>query len=160
MSTDSLTLRLVRYRPWLFLLTCLLWSSVHSVPLIVGLLSRSVFDTLSGSAPAGLGVWSLLGLMAATMSGRVLLMWGGVYAWATTLFTLGGLLRRNALAWTKQPLHEVKLVAEVAQDAAAARLAARIAIGDVPTRAPVARSRPGTSSRARARARRARSPCG
>ena len=99
MNTDQLTLRLVRYRPWLFLVTCVLWSSVHALPVVVGLLSRSIFDALSGSAPAGFGVWTLLGLMAATMASRVGLMYAGVYAWSTTLFTLGSVLRRNMLAW-------------------------------------------------------------
>lgn len=99
MTTERLTLRLVRYRPWLFLATCVLWSTVHALPIVVGLLSRSIFDTLSGAAPASIGVWSLLGLMAATMGTRLTLMYGGVYAWSTTLFTLGSLVRRNMLAW-------------------------------------------------------------
>jgi ATP-binding cassette, subfamily B, bacterial len=99
MNTDQLTLRLVRYRPWFFLGTCVLWSSVHALPVVVGLISRSIFDTLSGTAPASIGIWSLLGLMAATMATRVTMMYGGVYAWSTTFYTLGSVLRRNMLAW-------------------------------------------------------------
>jgi ABC-type multidrug transport system fused ATPase/permease subunit len=99
MNTERLTLRLVRFRPWLFILTCTVWSTVHALPLVVGVISRGIFDDLSGAKPAGLDAWTLLGLMAATLFTRLMLMGGGVYVWSTTLFTLNGLLRRNALAW-------------------------------------------------------------
>ncbi|MBC8144410.1 MAG: ABC transporter ATP-binding protein, partial [bacterium] len=99
MTTIQATYRLVRYRPWLFFITCLLWSTVHASPVIVGLIAKAIFDSLTTASPAGFDTWTLLALMIATMATRLTVMVFGVHAWSTTFFTLGSLLRRNLLAW-------------------------------------------------------------
>lgn len=99
MTTVQATYQLVRYRPLLFFVTCLLWSSIHAIPVLVGIIAKAIFDSLSATAPAGLDTWTLLALMVATMATRLTLMVFGVRAWATTFFTFGSLLRRNLLAW-------------------------------------------------------------
>lgn len=77
----------------------MIWSSVHALPVVVGLISRAIFDSLTNVSTAGIDVWTLLALMVATMATRLSLMFAGIYAWSTTLFTLGSLVRRNLLAW-------------------------------------------------------------
>jgi ATP-binding cassette, subfamily B, bacterial len=57
--------RLARYRPVLYL-ACqlsidLLW---YGFPLIPPLIARLFFNWLTGSAPAGVGLWSILALLA------------------------------------------------------------------------------------------------
>lgn len=99
MSTLRYTYTLVRYRPWLFIVTCMAWGAFHSIPLITGLLTREVFNALSGTASAAFDVWTILALMVVTTVARVSIMYGGVYAWATEFYTLGSLVRRNLIEW-------------------------------------------------------------
>ncbi len=83
----------------LFALNCLLWGVHHSLPILAGLITRAIFDRLSGQAAAGFDVWTLLALLAATMTTRIGFMVGGIYAWSTMYFTAGSLMRRNILEW-------------------------------------------------------------
>ena len=57
-------LRLVRFSPLYFLLTVLYGAALFVVlPIPLGLASRAFFDALSGSASAGLNVWSAIALL-------------------------------------------------------------------------------------------------
>ncbi len=89
---------LIRYRPWLYLANCTLWTLVHLSPLVPGLLAKWFFDALTGSAPAGLGPWSLIALTAATALARILFIWGGAEADSLHRFNMKSLLRRNLFA--------------------------------------------------------------
>lgn len=99
MTTIQKTIRIVRYRPWLFLGTSLCWGAFHSLPLVTGLLTKAIFDSLSGKAAVGFDVWTLLGLMVATSITRVSIMMAGVWSWSTVFFTFGSLMRHNLLGW-------------------------------------------------------------
>lgn len=90
---------LIRYRPGLFFLNCLLWGTHHFMPLGIGLTTRAIFDALTGKATAGPNVWTLLAILATIAASRLAIMRVGVYAWSTLYFTLGALLRRNMLEW-------------------------------------------------------------
>lgn len=91
--------QLIRYRPGLFLLNCLLWGTHHFMPLGIGLTTRGIFDALTSKTPAGPNVWTLLAILAILAISRLTVMKIGVYAWSTLYFTLGALLRRNMLEW-------------------------------------------------------------
>jgi ATP-binding cassette, subfamily B, bacterial len=94
--------RVVSYRPVLFSVSFVLWVTFLAIPLATGLVTRMFFDTLSGDAPARIGVWGLLGLLAATEGARILVL---VVFWAAYLVlwpSLEALLRRNMFGWLMQ----------------------------------------------------------
>ena len=94
--------RTARNRPLLSLLSFGLWVAFLILPLLTGLLTRMFFDTLSGDAPAQFGVWSLLGLLAAT-EGLRMIVWVVFWLMYLTLwFSLEALLRRNLFGWLMQ----------------------------------------------------------
>ncbi|MBS1912903.1 MAG: ABC transporter ATP-binding protein [Bacteroidetes bacterium] len=99
MKTLRYTLALIRYNPGLFLLNCLVWGLHHSLPVLTGLLTREVFNTLSGNATTGINVWTLLVLIAAVAAARISIMAYGVRQWSTYYFEASAVLRRNLLRW-------------------------------------------------------------
>jgi ATP-binding cassette subfamily B protein len=91
--------RLARYRPGLFLASCLLQGVVfYLFPLIPGLLVERIFDTLTASAPLTFGIWSLLALLVGAALARVLVLVFGVRAETTLGSTTEALLRHNLFA--------------------------------------------------------------
>ena len=56
---------MIRAHPKLFAVGLLVHIPVFCLALVPGLIVREVFDRLSGQAPAGLNVWTLIGLMVA-----------------------------------------------------------------------------------------------
>jgi ABC-type multidrug transport system fused ATPase/permease subunit len=99
MTTAGFMWRLLAYRPWLFGINLFLWGLVHSLPIVFGLLTRAIFDALSGEAPAGLGVWTLVALLSVTNLGRMGVFAAAFWYWTTYWFTVESLLRRNLLDW-------------------------------------------------------------
>lgn len=109
MTTKPITIapflgQLVRYRPWLYLLNILAWTSITLAELMPGLLAKAFFDTLSGDAPFGLTIWTVIALVGA----GGLLYIGTILCGALTdirhRFTMGALLRHNLLdALLKRP---------------------------------------------------------
>ncbi len=95
MNTRRLIWRLVRYRPWLYGLEVMLWTATGLLPLLPGLLTRTFFDTLTGDAPAHVGLPALLALLVGSYLAR-----SGVGLWAvwvseTFAQTIGALLCKN-----------------------------------------------------------------
>lgn len=99
MKTLRYTIALIRYRPGLFFLNCLAWGTHHSIPVLTGLVTREIFNTLSGTSAAGWNPWTLLVFVAAISASRLGVMVAGVRAWSTFYFTVGALMRRNMLRW-------------------------------------------------------------
>ncbi|HUS15098.1 MAG TPA: ABC transporter ATP-binding protein [Chloroflexia bacterium] len=97
MTTGQLIWRLVRYRPGLYAASLLLWGLFYVMPLANGLILRAFFDALSGHAPAGLGVWSLIALLAAAEAVRLTTVFTGFRVWMTFWFMAEALLRQNML---------------------------------------------------------------
>jgi ATP-binding cassette, subfamily B, bacterial len=97
MKTYQFMWRMIRYRPWLYLLNGTLWALIHVFPLLPGLIAREFFDTLEGKARLGLGVWGLIVLLMATALAQIVLIFSGAMADIRHRFTMSGLLRRNML---------------------------------------------------------------
>ncbi|MGH2370904.1 MAG: ABC transporter transmembrane domain-containing protein, partial [Chloroflexota bacterium] len=97
-TTWQLLWRLMRYRPWLYLANGTLWALIHVSPLFPGLIARGIFDTLSGSAPATIGVTGLIALYVMTGLGQAALIFGGAHTDIRHRFATSALLRRNLLA--------------------------------------------------------------
>lgn len=89
--------RLIRYRPWLYLTDCIVWSLIHMSPLVPGLIALAFFNALAQSTHLSFGVWSLIVLLVMTALARALLILGGALADIPHRFTTSALLRRNLL---------------------------------------------------------------
>jgi len=89
--------RLCTYRPLHFAANMVLWGLFHTLPLAYGVLAKGVFDGLSGSAPAGLNVWTLLALFAFAGALRVGVFLVGFDTFITYNLRVQALLRHNLL---------------------------------------------------------------
>lgn len=89
--------RLARYRPLLFSVAFAAWVLFYLVPLATGLVTRAVFDALTGTSPAGLDIWTLLALFVGVELAR-----GGVFvlatiSWNASYHIMQVVLQRNLL---------------------------------------------------------------
>jgi ATP-binding cassette, subfamily B, bacterial len=88
--------RLIRYRPFMFLLSGLLASFMFYVfPLVPGLIVREVFNTLTGDAKVGFTIWGLIALLVGASVVRAGALLGAVAAEVTLNLTHAALLRQN-----------------------------------------------------------------
>jgi ATP-binding cassette subfamily B protein len=90
-------LKMVRYRPWLYLLHALLWGTFGLLELLAGLIARAFFDTLTGQAHVSMGTTGLIVLLVVLAVSRVALMLGAGLVEILMRFTMSGLLRLNLL---------------------------------------------------------------
>jgi ABC-type multidrug transport system fused ATPase/permease subunit len=91
-------LRLVRFRPLLYLASSLFILFFYLFPLIPGYVVRAFFDRLSGAAPAGLNLWSLLALLLGAGLARTAATVIGPVIEVVTQLVIAALLRKNLLA--------------------------------------------------------------
>ncbi len=99
MSTLRLAWELIRYRPGLWSFSFVMWTVIHALPVILGLLVGQVFDTLSGEAGVGEGPWTAVVLFAAIAVGRNGILWLGDVNWIRYWNEQTLQLRRNLLRW-------------------------------------------------------------
>ena len=99
-STDTagVVVRLIAYSPWRFGLAVASSILVFGLPVATGLTVKRFFDTLSGSAPAGPGIWTVIALFGAVGVAEMLSNATLSYGWITFLHRSMALLRRNVLA--------------------------------------------------------------
>lgn len=97
MTTLQFIWRMIRYRPWLYLLDCILWTLIHMSPLIPGLIALAFFNTLAASIHLNTLLWGLIALLVATALARVTITLCGGLVDNLHRFTMSALLRRNML---------------------------------------------------------------
>ena len=97
MKTWYVLLQLVRFRPSLFALAVLSGVGVFGLPMALGLVLRAFFDALTGAAPAGWDIQTVLAFFVATRLAELIADEGLSYGWVTFRDTSIALLRRNAL---------------------------------------------------------------
>ena len=97
MRTYNYIWKLIKYRPWLYTLNCILWIIIHVSPLIPGLIAKEFFDTLSGNASLNVGVWGLMALLMMVTFARVVIIFAGGKTDAIHRFNMSALIRRNML---------------------------------------------------------------
>ena len=68
MKTLPFTWSAIRFRPWWFLLSISLWTFVHTITLVPGLLTRTLFDRLQPGMAFNAVSWLLGGLIALTVA--------------------------------------------------------------------------------------------
>ena len=96
------TWALIKYRPRLFLINCILWGLFHTIPLLSGLLSRAYFDRLSAGAPGVGGVWVLVALMGVAGAVRIGVFRKGFRTFVRLWYLFEAVVRRNLMHWTLQ----------------------------------------------------------
>ncbi|HEY0738304.1 MAG TPA: ABC transporter ATP-binding protein [Herpetosiphonaceae bacterium] len=94
--------RMMRWRPWLYTVSFALWVGFYLMPLAGGLITREIFNTLTGDAPATLGVWTLLALLVASEGLRILVFYLAMFFWMIFWFTAQALMRGNVMRWIVQ----------------------------------------------------------
>lgn len=92
------TWRLIRYRPLAFVGFAVPMTFYLASRLLPGLIVQSLFNTLTGEAPATVGVWGLMGLLLAVEGTRMVASFSAVWYDITFRYSLEGLLRRNLLS--------------------------------------------------------------
>jgi len=97
MTTFQFMWRMIRYRPWLYLIDCIFWTLIHMSPLIPGLIALQFFNTLSATTHLNATLWGLIALLIMTALARVVVLLGGALADTLHRFTMSALLRRNML---------------------------------------------------------------
>ena len=90
--------QLIMYRPWLYAVFCLFNISFAVLQIFPGLIEKSIFDTITGAAPATLSIWGLIALYASVELGRQSMSFGQIWGDVTFRYTTGALLRHNLFA--------------------------------------------------------------
>ncbi|HLN63693.1 MAG TPA: ABC transporter transmembrane domain-containing protein, partial [Symbiobacteriaceae bacterium] len=93
----QIMIRLVAYRPWLYLFNGLFWTAVHTLPMVPGLVARAYFDALPNKTGFDRDLWWLLALLLIAAATRILAIIAGMLADVVHRFATSGLLRRNVL---------------------------------------------------------------
>ncbi len=70
LTTRAFLLRLLRYRPWAWLLTVLAYMILYALNFAPPLIARAIFDRLTGDAPVRFGLWTLVLLLLGSAVGR------------------------------------------------------------------------------------------
>jgi len=92
-------LNVARYRPRRYLLGGSLWSTLHVVPVLTGLVLKALFDrlTVDGDDVALAGALGLVALYVATVAGRSLVWWSAMVAWPAWWHSVLAYMRGNVL---------------------------------------------------------------
>ncbi len=90
--------QLIKYRPWPYALFCFFHISFFTIQVVPGLIEKSVFDTITGVAPATIGLWGLIALYISVELARQATSFGEIWGDITFRYTVGALLRFNLFA--------------------------------------------------------------
>ena len=100
MTTGQASIRLIRYRPLLFLGTILFRGLDDLMPFFDGLIRRALFNTLeatTGGTGAGLNPWTFVALfVVAHLADRGVLI-SSAFVWARWRYAISTLLRKNLM---------------------------------------------------------------
>lgn len=97
MTTGQTALKLLRYRPGLFLATVFFRGLDDLQPFAVGLIMQAFFNALSGDAPAGLNAWTLVVLFVLLELGDRATLFIAAVVGVRWRFHVESLLRKNLL---------------------------------------------------------------
>ncbi len=89
----------IRANPRSFLASAGFYVGFFTLVLAPGLITRSIFDALSGRAPAGVNVWSLIALVVGLEVGRFGLLYCGGVLFNVFRYRGEALFKRNMMAW-------------------------------------------------------------
>lgn len=89
--------KLIKVKPWLFIITCIVAIIFQLLPLLPGLVMKSIFDYLSGKTHFSFGLWGLIVLLVATYAARILSSYAMAIAEVYQRFSISAFIRRNLL---------------------------------------------------------------
>lgn len=92
-------MKMVRYKPWLYLLHAGLWGTYSMSWFLAGLLAQAFFNTLTGQSHLNIDTTGLIGLLVVLAVSRVALWLTAGFVEILMRFTMSGLLRRNLLRY-------------------------------------------------------------
>ncbi len=95
MTTGQASIRLIRYRPLLFLSTIFFRGLDDLMPFFDGIIRKAFFDTLTGESGAGANPWTFVALfVVAHLADRGVLI-SSAFVWARWRYAVSTLLRKN-----------------------------------------------------------------
>ncbi len=97
MKTWQFLWRMIGYHPGLYATDCVLWVLFYLSLLGPGLVLREFFDTLSGHARLGVGIWGVVALQVAAIVATITALWVGGLVDNRFRFTMRSLLQRNMI---------------------------------------------------------------
>jgi ATP-binding cassette subfamily B protein len=97
MKTFKLVWRMILYRPLLYVFNGVMWTGVHMLPLLPGLITRLFFNHLTGQSTAGYNVWTIIAMLFAVALSRITVIVLGGWADSQHRFSMSALLRNNML---------------------------------------------------------------
>lgn len=98
MKTGRAALRLIRYRPLLFLGTILFRGLDDLMPFAIGIIMKGFFDALTGESEAGLNPWTFVALFVVAELGDRSVLISSAFVWARWRYAVSTLLRKNLIA--------------------------------------------------------------
>lgn len=97
MTTGRASIRLIRYRPLLFLGTILFRGLDDLMPFFEGLIRKGFFDALTGESGVGFNAWTFVALfVVAHLVDRGVLI-SSAFVWARWRYAVSTLLRKNLM---------------------------------------------------------------
>jgi ATP-binding cassette subfamily B protein len=90
---------MVRANPWSFAGSVAFYIGFFGILLAPALINRAIFNALSGHAPAGVNVWTLVGLVVGIEFGRFGLLYFGGVLFNVFYYSSEALLKRNMMSW-------------------------------------------------------------
>ena len=90
--------RIIRYRPWLFAVHCAFVIVAFGLQVFPGLIEKAIFDSITGAAPASVGLWTLIALFVSVEVARLVASLGLEWTGWSYRYTVGALLLRNLFA--------------------------------------------------------------
>jgi ATP-binding cassette, subfamily B, bacterial len=97
-GTWPLNWSIIRFSPGHFAMHAALQVLFLGSQVLPGLIDKAVFDSITGAAPATMGIWGLVALYVSVGAARLAATYGETWAGWSFRFTTAALLRRNLLA--------------------------------------------------------------
>jgi ATP-binding cassette subfamily B protein len=88
----------IRYRPWPFMLFGVAQFILSLGLIAIGLIEKSIFDNLTGAAPATTSIWWLIALLLSIELARIAASLGSAVGYANFWSNVGALFRKNLLS--------------------------------------------------------------
>ncbi len=89
--------KMIKYRPWLYTINCILWLLIHVAPLIPGLLAKEFFDVLNSKGKINKDILWITALIIMVALTRALIIKIGGRVDTIHRFNMSALIRRNLL---------------------------------------------------------------
>jgi len=98
LKTIPFNLRIIRFYPGLFAAHCAFVVVLFGLQVLPGLIEKTIFDSITGAAPAALNLWTLVALFVSVEVARFVMSLGVEWTGWTYRYTVGLTMVRNIVA--------------------------------------------------------------